>query len=66
MNLIEDDRFKLMFENPDFQIDTTSEEYRLLNPVMARLEQSKQKDREKVIEKFEQIQVRSVFLFCMQ
>lgn len=55
-NPMKDDRFKLMFENPDFQIDTMSEEYRLLNPVMARLEQSKQKDREKVIEKFEQVQ----------
>nr|KAG5711784.1 hypothetical protein BaRGS_023548 [Batillaria attramentaria] len=56
VNPLKDDRFKLMFENPDFQIDTMSEEYRLLNPVMARLEQSKQKDKEKVIEKFEQIQ----------
>jgi NUC153 domain. len=27
-NLLEDDRFSKLFENPDFQVDTNAEEYR--------------------------------------
>lgn len=30
--LMEDDRFKAMFEDPDFAINEESEEYRLLHP----------------------------------
>ncbi|CAK9442346.1 uncharacterized protein LODBEIA_P60890 [Lodderomyces beijingensis] len=32
-NVINDDRFKEMFENPDFQVDEESHEYKQLNPV---------------------------------
>lgn len=28
-NLLTDDRFKALFENPDFEVDTNAEEYRL-------------------------------------
>lgn len=62
VNLMNDDRFKQMFENPDFQIDPDSEEFRLLNPVLSRLEVSKQKEKEKIAEKFEEVQVRDCIL----
>lgn len=32
-----------MFENPDFEVDREAEEYRLLNPVLSRLDKSKEK-----------------------
>ncbi|CAI5760442.1 unnamed protein product [Candida verbasci] len=34
-SVINDDRFKEMFENPDFQVDEESHEYKQLNPVKA-------------------------------
>ncbi|KAI5641501.1 hypothetical protein NE865_06258 [Phthorimaea operculella] len=37
-NLLKDDRFKALFENPDFEVDKSAEEYRLLNPVLSRLD----------------------------
>ncbi|CAF4760982.1 unnamed protein product [Pieris macdunnoughi] len=40
-NLLKDDRFKAMFENPEFEVDKDAEEYRLLNPVLSRLGKSK-------------------------
>jgi len=39
--LLLDERFKDLFNNPDFQIDKNSEEYVLLNPVIAQLHKSK-------------------------
>lgn len=42
-NLLKDDRFKAMFENPEFEVDTQAEEYRLLNPVLSRLDRNKSK-----------------------
>lgn len=35
--------FQALFENPDFEVDNTAEEYRLLNPVLSRLDKSKAK-----------------------
>lgn len=46
-SLLEDDRFKQLFVNPDFQIDTNTEEYRLLNPVISRLDKGRKKELEK-------------------
>ncbi|XP_014681532.1 PREDICTED: nucleolar protein 10-like [Priapulus caudatus] len=46
-NLLKDDRFKAMFENPDFQVDETAEEYRLLNPVVSKLDRDKAKRKQK-------------------
>lgn len=34
--LLTDSRFKSLFSNPDFQIDTNAEEFRLINPVLAK------------------------------
>ncbi|XP_055624870.1 nucleolar protein 10 [Toxorhynchites rutilus septentrionalis] len=42
-SLLKDDRFKGMFENPDFAVDKTAQEYRLLNPVLTRLDKTKAK-----------------------
>lgn len=49
-NLLEDERFKVMFENPDYQIDKNAEEYKMLAPVLNRLEKSKTKEIKKRIE----------------
>ncbi|XP_023703334.1 nucleolar protein 10 isoform X2 [Cryptotermes secundus] len=46
-NLLKDDRFKALFENPDFEVDKTAEEYRLLNPVVSQLDKSRMKDLKK-------------------
>lgn len=32
-----------MFENPDFEVDKSAEEFRLLNPVLSRLDKDKSK-----------------------
>ena len=42
-NLLKDDRFSAMFKNPDFEVDTESQEYRLLNPVISKLDKDKKK-----------------------
>lgn len=42
-NLLKDERFKALFNNPDFQVDKDSEEYVLLNPVISQLAKSKAK-----------------------
>ncbi|KAL4235680.1 Nucleolar protein 10 [Mactra antiquata] len=46
--LLKDDRFSAMFVNPDFQIDKESEEYKLLNPIVSKLDKAKQKHQEKL------------------
>lgn len=43
MTLLKDDRFSAMFSNPDFQIDTESSEYKLINPVVSKLDKAKKK-----------------------
>ncbi|XP_052101619.1 nucleolar protein 10-like [Mytilus californianus] len=42
-DIMEDSRFSAMFKDTDFHIDTTSEEFRLLNPVVSKLDKSKKK-----------------------
>uniref|UniRef100_A0A8D3AVJ3 Nucleolar protein 10 n=1 Tax=Scophthalmus maximus TaxID=52904 RepID=A0A8D3AVJ3_SCOMX len=36
-SLLGDDRFKVMFENPEYQVDEHSEEFRLLNPIVSKV-----------------------------
>lgn len=48
-SLLRDDRFKALFENADFEIDERSEEYRLLQPLVSKLDKSRlaKEEREK-------------------
>ncbi len=45
-SLVDDDRFKQMFENPDFEIDKAADEFRLLNPVISKMDKKKTKKME--------------------
>ncbi|XP_019376290.1 PREDICTED: nucleolar protein 10 isoform X1 [Gavialis gangeticus] len=51
-NILKDDRFKVMFENPDFQVDEKSEEFRLLNPLVSKISE-KRKKKLKILEQQE-------------
>nr|XP_020652270.1 nucleolar protein 10 [Pogona vitticeps] len=42
-SILNDDRFKVMFENPDFQVDEKSEEFRLLNPLVSKMGEKRKK-----------------------
>uniref|UniRef100_A0A8C2XIW9 Nucleolar protein 10 n=1 Tax=Cyclopterus lumpus TaxID=8103 RepID=A0A8C2XIW9_CYCLU len=42
-SVLGDERFKVMFENPDYQVDEQSEEFRLLNPIVSKVGQKRQK-----------------------
>ncbi len=44
-NALEDKRFSALFENPDFEIDEESEQYKLLHPVLSKYEKSKKVER---------------------
>lgn len=43
-SLLDDSRFSAMFENPEFEIDKDADEYKMLTPVLSRLDKSKLKD----------------------
>lgn len=43
-NLLDDSRFGAMFANPDFAIDKNAMEYKMLTPVLSRLDKSKVKE----------------------
>ncbi|XP_067625573.1 nucleolar protein 10 [Eurosta solidaginis] len=49
-NLLADTRFKAMFENPEFAINKGAEEYKLLVPVLNRLDKSKLKEVKRHVE----------------
>ena len=44
VNLLDDNRFKAMFENPEFEIDKNAVEYKMLTPVLTRLDKAKVKE----------------------
>ena len=46
-NLLKDDRFKALFDNPDFQVDVNSETYALLNPVISQMGKTKKQKKSK-------------------
>ncbi len=50
-SLLQDDRFQEMFKDPRFAVDTTEEAYRLLNPVLSRLDESRMQKLEEQFEK---------------
>ncbi|ODN02846.1 Nucleolar protein 10 [Orchesella cincta] len=45
-SLADDDRFKKIFENPDYEIDKSADEFRLLNPVISKMDKKKSKKME--------------------
>lgn len=49
-NLLKDDRFKALFNNPDFEVDKNADEYKMLTPVLSRLERGKVKELKKKVE----------------
>ncbi|XP_077299588.1 nucleolar protein 10 lethal (2) 34Fd [Arctopsyche grandis] len=53
--LLTDDRFKALFANPDFEVDKTTEEYRLLNPVLSNMKLSKAA-KKSALEQFEPVE----------
>ncbi|KAF7657557.1 hypothetical protein LDENG_00025380 [Lucifuga dentata] len=42
-SILGDDRFQVMFENPDYQVDEQSDEFRLLNPIVSKVSQKRKK-----------------------
>ncbi|XP_056151873.1 nucleolar protein 10 [Lampris incognitus] len=42
-SILGDDRFQVMFENPDYQVNEQSEEFRLLNPLVSKVSQKRKK-----------------------
>lgn len=61
-SLLNDTRFKGLFENPDFEVDKNTDEYRLLNPVLSRLDNAKKKELKKklIAQEFEPVEVRRI------
>ena len=59
-SLLKDDRFNTLFTNPDFQVDQHAEEYRLLNPVVSKMDKARQKElqrQELIAQQFEEVGV---------
>ncbi|XP_056624764.1 nucleolar protein 10 isoform X2 [Triplophysa dalaica] len=54
VNLLTDDRFKVMFENPDYQVDAQSEEFRLLNPIVSKVGERRRQKLTKFIQREEE------------
>lgn len=46
-SLLKDDRFKALFSNPDFQVDQQADEFRLINPLISKLDKARQKELKK-------------------
>lgn len=40
-NLLKDDRFGALFKNPDFEVDKNADEYKMLTPVLSRLDKGR-------------------------
>lgn len=43
-SLLDDNRFSAMFDNPEFEVDKDADEYKMLTPVLSRLDKSKLKE----------------------
>lgn len=49
-NLLKDDRFKALFTNPEFEVDKNANEYKMLTPVLSRLQKNKVKELKRKVE----------------
>lgn len=59
-DILQDDRFKALFDDPDFQVDEESEEFRLLNPVVSKLDKSRKKEirkQQELMDQFDEVKV---------
>ena len=56
-NLMEDNRFSAMFVDTDYQVDEESEEFRLLNPLVSKLDRDRKKRQDKIKHRIEAKQV---------
>lgn len=54
-DLLKDQRFQQIFSNPDFQIDEQSEEYRLLHPVVNKMDKRLSEPKPKYTEHFDEV-----------
>lgn len=48
-NLLKDDRFSALFSNPEFEVDKNALEYKMLTPVLSRLQKGKVKEMKRKI-----------------
>uniref|UniRef100_UPI00358E9944 nucleolar protein 10 n=1 Tax=Myxine glutinosa TaxID=7769 RepID=UPI00358E9944 len=48
-NILTDTRFQALFENPDYQVDEESEEFRLLNPIVSQTVEKRRKRRQEAL-----------------
>ena len=64
--MLEDERFGEMFRDRAFQVDTESEEYKLLNPLVTKLDKGRRKreEEEGIAGQFEEVQVRQAYTTC--
>nr|XP_024002824.1 nucleolar protein 10-like [Salvelinus alpinus] len=42
-SILSDERFQVMFENPDYQVEEQSEEFHMLNPIVSKVGQNRRK-----------------------
>ncbi|XP_022102252.1 nucleolar protein 10-like [Acanthaster planci] len=57
-SILHDDRFAALFKNPEFQVDESSEDYRLLHPVITKQQRQQQKAAQKrtVLQQFDELE----------
>lgn len=63
-NVLMDNRFKVMFENPDYQVDERSEEFRLLNPIVSKVGERRKKKLSQLVQQEEQVHNNSITTSC--
>lgn len=54
--LMKDERFKALFENPEFEIDEKNEAYRMINPVLTKIRHRKNMRNRDMSKKFEPVE----------
>ncbi|XP_065203344.1 nucleolar protein 10 [Planococcus citri] len=59
-SLLKDERFSALFKDPEFEVDPTAEEYRLLNPVLKKLDEKRQNIQKMIPHMFDELQEEEV------
>ncbi|KAK6188249.1 hypothetical protein SNE40_004471 [Patella caerulea] len=58
-NIMKDERFSALFIDPDYQIDKSAQEYRLVNPLITKLDKSRQKkqaEQKRIADQFDEVE----------